>query len=60
MDHGWLVKGRMTGWKISSPHPLLHKCVKEKENTRKVSLHEPAVSMDSFPRSAVAKACLAG
>jgi hypothetical protein len=33
--HGWLVKGWMRGLKTSSPRPLLHKCVEERENTRK-------------------------
>jgi hypothetical protein len=27
----------------TTPRPLLHKCVEERENTGEVSLHEPAV-----------------
>jgi hypothetical protein len=42
--HGWLMKGRRRGWETSSPRPLLHKCVEEREKTAKVSLHEPAVA----------------
>ena len=41
--HGWLMRGRMREWETSSPRPLLHKGVEERENTGKVSLHEPAV-----------------
>ncbi len=32
--HGWFMKGLPVGWKASSPRPLLHKCVEEREKAR--------------------------
>jgi hypothetical protein len=43
MHHGWLMKPDERVGNLLSPTPLLHKSVEERENTREVSLHEPAV-----------------
>ncbi len=42
--YGWLTKGRLREWGTSSPRPLLHKPVEERENTQVVFLHEPSVA----------------